>query len=420
MTDLSPSAPRLELLPLKAALPAGRDSELTVLARIHPAPAPQAAQVRPPLNLALVLDRSGSMSGRPLEMARRAAGVALRRLQPHDRVSLVTFDHTVETVLPPQLAADPGALCREVDRITAGGATALHAGWLEGALLAAQHLDPRALNRVLLLSDGQANRGETRPDVIAAQVRGLTGRGVSTSTIGLGHHYDEALLQAMADAGDGNYEHLEDEEALPAYFAAELQGLARTTGHTVSLGIEPNPALGSRRVEVVNDLPRNELGRSQLANLVDGRVLEVVFTLHVPAQMETADLGVTRVRLAWTGRDGVRRKARVQLNLPVVGQAACDALPEDPRVRLPLERLRAARVREEAVAYAAAGSPQLSREALSRERARLLREVPSLPGLGAEIDALGALDEAFGEDEGLARKRARSQSYNTRRSKPGS
>lgn len=417
MNDVLPGAPRIELLPLRAALPAGQDSEVTVLARVHPGPAPVVGgQPGARLNLALVIDRSGSMDGPPLHMARRATQVALRALHPQDRVSVVSFDHTVETVLPPQLVVDPEALCREVEAITSGGATALHAGWLEGAMLTAQHLDPQALNRVILLSDGQANRGERRPDVIAAQVRGLTQRGVSTSTIGLGQDYDETLLQAMADAGDGNFEHIEDEEALPGYFRAEMQGLTRTTGHTVSLGVEPNPALGSRRVEIVNDLPRNDLGRSQLANLVDGRVLEVVFTVQVPAQPEAPDLGVTRVRLAWTGRDGLRRKTRTQLNLPVLGAAAYAAQAEDPRVRLPLERLRAARVREQAVAYAVAGRPLLARETLSRESARL--RAAGLPDLGGEADALSALDQDFGQNEGLARKRAASQSYNTRRSKP--
>lgn len=412
----TPQTPTIELLPLKTALPAGQDSEVTLLVRIHPAPAPTTAGPRPPLNLSFVLDRSGSMSGSPIAMARTATQVALRLMQPHDRVSVVAFDNQVETVIPSQLATDPEALCRAVERITDRGATALHAGWLEGAMLTAQHHDPQALNRVILLSDGQANEGETRAEVIAQHVRGLTARGVSTSTIGLGRSYDETLLQGMADAGDGNYEHIEQGDALPAFFAAELQGLTRTTGHTVSLGVEPNPALGSLRHDVLNDLPRTDLGRWQLANLIDGRPLEVVVTLHVPAQAVTGAVGVTRLRVAWTDRQGVRQTLRAQLTLPVLDAAAYAALPEDTRAVVAAERLRAARVREEAVTHARLGNVALSREVLSRESRRLQRL--HLDELHGDVQALTALDTDFAEDEGLARKRAASQSYNTRRSKP--
>ncbi|THF87206.1 VWA domain-containing protein [Deinococcus sp. KSM4-11] len=409
------NTPSIELLPLKTSLPAGQDSELTLLVRIHPAAAPVTSARRPPLNLSFVLDRSGSMSGTPIAMARTAIQVALRLMQPHDRVSVVAFDDRVETVVPSQLATDPEALCRAVAGITDRGSTALHAGWLEGAMLIAQHLDPQALNRVLLLSDGQANQGETRADVIAQHVKGLTARGVSTSTIGLGHDYDEALLQGMADAGDGNYEHIEHDDALPAFFAAELQGLTRTTGHTVSLGVEPNPALGSLRSDVLNDLPRNDLGRWQLANLIDGRPLDVVVTLHVPAQPQGTTVGVTRLRLAWTDRQGVRQKLRAQLTLPVVDPAAYVQLPEDIQVTVAAERLRAARVREEAVAHAVAGNVPMSREVLSREHRRLSRL--AMPELASEVHGLVSLDRDFAEDEVIARKRATSQSYNTRRSK---
>ncbi|GGM19430.1 vWA domain-containing protein [Deinococcus aerophilus] len=409
------AAPRIELLPLKAGLPEGQAGEVTVLARLYPAPPAEVGGFRPPLNLALVIDRSGSMSGPPLAMARRAVQVALQTLQPHDRVSVVAFDGQVEPVVMPQLVNDPQALCRAVEGITAGGSTALHAGWLEGAMLSAQFHDPRALNRVLLLSDGQANAGETRPEVIAQHVRGLNARGVGTSTVGLGRSYDETLLQAMADAGDGNYEHIEDAEELPGFFQTELQGLTRTTGLTVSLGVEPNPALGSLRQEVLNDLPRNDLGRWQLPNLIAGRPLEVVFTVQIPAQQRAAELGVTRVRVAWTDREGRRHRLRAQLNLPVLGAAAYDRLAEDERVRVAAERLRAARVREQAVAYAVAGQVQLSRETLVREHRRLAAFQST--DLAQEVAALSELDADFGRDEQLARKRAASQSYNTRRSK---
>ncbi|THF71460.1 VWA domain-containing protein [Deinococcus sp. Arct2-2] len=419
-TPVAPAhLPQIELLPLKAGLPAGQAYHITVLARITP-PAPELrAGARAPINLSLVLDRSGSMSGHPLEMARQAAKTAIRALQPQDRLSVVIFDNTVEMLIAPQLVTDSEVLCRTVEGIAAGGMTALHAGWVEGATLTAQHLNPEALNRVLLLSDGQANVGETQPDRIAQHVRGLTQRGVSTSTVGLGRDYQEDLLRAMADAGDGNFEHIEDAEALPAFFAAELQGFSRTVGHTVSLGLEPNPALQVSRVEVINTLTRNEFGRYQLPNLIAERPLEVVFTLQVPAQGQAAEVGVTRIRLAWTGRDGVRRSQRVQLTLPVLSADAYAALPEHRAVRLAEQLLHNARAKEDAVHLLDAGNVLGAQHALNSRRVAFAEYASSMPAPVAQQEAHALNDLAANADidQTLTRKRALSQSYNRSRSK---
>ncbi|MBB5235584.1 vWA domain-containing protein [Deinococcus budaensis] len=419
MTDLHAQTPRIELLPLKAALPAGQATELTMLARIHPAALPAQRGPRPPLNLSLVIDRSGSMSGHPLAMARQAAQVGLRKLEAQDRVSIVIFDDEVELLVPSQSAENREELCRLVEGITEGGSTALYAGWLDGAMQVAQQLDPQALNRVLLLSDGHANVGKRRVREIVPDVTGLTGRGVSTSTIGLGTGYDEDLLRGMAVAGDGNFEHIEDPEQLPRFFDAEFSGLARTTGHTVSLGIEPNPALGSLRQEVLNDLQRNDLGRYQLPNLIAGQPLEVVLTLHVPAQPEQADLGVTRVRLAWTGRDGIRRKVRAQLNLPVLAPEAYARVPENAQVALALELQRNARAKRDAVSCLDMGDVQ-GAQLLLRSRREAFGIVAAFapPAVRQqELGELADLERNAARDVNLARKRATSQNFDRSRSK---
>ncbi|SMB82015.1 vWA domain-containing protein [Deinococcus hopiensis] len=231
MFSPAPTSPRVELLPLKPALPVGRSSDVIILARIHPGVDTERGP-RLPLNLSLVLDRSGSMQGTPIDMARKAAQTAIRALQPQDRVSVVTFDTVVRPLIPPQLVRDPEALCRKIEGVTASGTTALHAGWLQGATHVAEHHDVQALNRVLLLSDGQANEGETRQSVITAQVRSLTERDVTTSTVGLGQDYQEDLMRAMADAGDGNYEHIEDAARLPT---SNSRGMATPRQRTASM-----------------------------------------------------------------------------------------------------------------------------------------------------------------------------------------
>ncbi|WP_135229990.1 vWA domain-containing protein [Deinococcus fonticola] len=414
-----PLLPRIELLPLKAALPAGQDSELTVLARLSPAQPVDTSGPRPPLNLALVIDRSGSMSGHPLAMARQAAQAGIRLLEPHDRVSVVIFDDEVETLIPSQQVTDPEKLCCEIERITSGGSTALHAGWLDGAMQVAQFTDQRALNRVLLLSDGQANQGKRHISEIVPDVRGLTARQVSTSTMGLGRHYDEDLLRGMAEAGDGNFEHIEHASQLPGFFETEFHGMSRTTGHTVSLGIEPNPEVGSLRTEILNDLQMNDLRRAQLPNLIAGRPLEVVFTLQVPAQAEQAEQGVLRVRLAWTGRDGIRRKQRAQLNMPVLPGEQFDALTENADVRVALEVQLNAKAKRDAVHLMDRGDYAGSQRVLRNRQDVYAAHAPMAPApvREQELAEMSELIDGLMEDRQLTRKRAASQNYNRSRSK---
>ena len=125
------------------------------------------------------------------------------QLRADDRVSVVAFDDTTETVIASTPAADKARLKAGIARIDARGSTALHAGWVEGGVQVGAHLAPGHLNRVILFTDGQANVGETRPDAICNDVHGLATRGVSTSTLGIGADYNEDLLEAMARSGDG-------------------------------------------------------------------------------------------------------------------------------------------------------------------------------------------------------------------------
>lgn len=416
--------PRLELLPLTPGLQADRPGELTVLARISvDAPAAE-RRPRPALNLALVLDRSGSMSGEPLRMAGLAARAAIGQLGAQDRVAVLAFDDEVQTILPSQPVRDRDGLTAQIAEIPAGGSTALQAGWLAGAAEVASHLESlTSLNRVILLSDGQANVGESRPQVLAQQAAELKARGISTTAIGLGSHYAEDLMRALADAGDGNFEHIEDPAALPGFFELELSGLTRTVGHTVSLGIEPNPEVRVLKVQGLNDLLHNEFGRSQLPNLLAGRTTDFLFTLQLPPQREVASLGITRVRLAWTDSEGRRQRIRAQLDLPVLSAAAYGQVTENAEVRAALELLLNAKAKQDAVAFLDAGDIAGAQQILRSRSAQFSELQDALAfcvpqaQLDVEVSQLENLAATAERDQQLSRKRALSQHYQRSRSK---
>jgi Ca-activated chloride channel homolog len=126
---------------------------------------------RRPLNLSLVIDRSGSMAGQPLRHAISAAQKLVDRLTPADYLSVVIYDDTAETILQPQLVSDRQAIKTIIGGIRAGGCTNLSGGWLLGCDLVKSRQSAECLNRVLLLTDGQANFGVVDPQILINTAR---------------------------------------------------------------------------------------------------------------------------------------------------------------------------------------------------------------------------------------------------------
>lgn len=164
------------------------------------------------------------MGGAKIDYARQATAYAVEQLLPSDRLSLTLFDTHVKTEIPSTLATDKQALLETIRRIRTGSSTALHAGWVNGGVQVSEYLNPEQLNRVILLSDGLANVGETNPDAIANDVHGLMQRGVTTTTLGVGADYDEDLLEAMARSGDGNFSTLIPLSSFPAFLRRSYRG----------------------------------------------------------------------------------------------------------------------------------------------------------------------------------------------------
>src|SRR5579871_1108732 len=145
---------------------------------------------RLPLNLSVVIDRSGSMSGKPLQQAVAATEVLLDQLGPADTLSVVAYDDKVMTVVPPQPVTDATSVRKLVRKIRPGGSTDLHGGWVEGCDHVLAGGTARQVRRVLLLTDGQANVGITDPKTLIAEARARATAGVPTTTLGFGRGFN--------------------------------------------------------------------------------------------------------------------------------------------------------------------------------------------------------------------------------------
>jgi Ca-activated chloride channel family protein len=258
-------------------------------------PAAAASKNRPPLNLALVIDRSGSMSGEKLGYVKQAAEHVLDLLQAVDRVTIVAYDTKV-TLVSPSMLVTPAArtsLKAGIQSLTSGDMTNLSGGWLKGCQEVAAVAQEGGLNRVLLLTDGLANHGITDLEELGMHAGQLLVRGVATSTFGVGQGFNEHLLEHMANQGGGRFYYIDKPQSIPQIFEKEFNELAAITARNVKILLEiaegvSSQVLGSWRVDKDGDRMHIWLG-----DLAAGARREVYVKLLTPPAGDRQQLAFT-------------------------------------------------------------------------------------------------------------------------------
>lgn len=343
------------LTPRRAGLCSGQDNTVEVLVRIQAPDAPAGHGAQRPLQaLALVIDRSGSMAGRPLEQAKRCAEYVLGKLRPTDAVALVKFDNRVQRLWPAVQLGDGTPQRAAIAGIQAGGNTNLHGGWREGADALAD-IAGQGLKRVILLSDGQANEGVTDAAEIAAQCASWASKGITTSTYGLGNSFNEELMVTMARAGAGNHYYGDTADDLMEPFQQELELLGDLCLRDLQLAAAVPDGIG---VEIVNQLPKTDAGWRP-PDLAWGAEAWAVLRVTVPAgALPPAGQLCSVLRVAVTGQslegDAVSLE-RAGLALRVMTTADVGGLADDELVTRRLVELAAAEALMAMRSAAAAG-----------------------------------------------------------------
>jgi Ca-activated chloride channel family protein len=364
-----------------------------------------------PAAFTVVLDRSGSMQGAPIENAKRACREVIKNLRPEDYFSLVVFDDSAQVVIPLERPTNRFSWYQTIDQIQAGASTNLMAGWLLGRdeLLEAQkNADGIApIRKILLLTDGHLNAGITEPEHVEALTRtGMEKDEIRTSCLGFGDGYNENILAAMSKVGQGQLHDADSPEKFPIILADELDGLQKIMVQNLRLRIQPKMFCNAWKQ--YGDYPQVQLPDQRtevaLGDLVSGEERYVVLMLEVlplpllpdgslPASLEGEEL--VAIEFAYTsireeGAD-LRLESRTSSHLVRIQgtQNEAEVVQNVELIAVIANQQAADAVRQTAEALAGGADAATALEPLSK--ARVVLEACPAPELVSEAATL--LDE---------------------------
>ncbi|MDZ4743923.1 MAG: VWA domain-containing protein [Verrucomicrobiota bacterium] len=361
---------------------------------------------RTPVNLALVLDRSGSMAGPKLEKAKQAACVAIDQLSEKDTISVVIYDDLSNLLIPPQKVKDKSHLKSLVREITDGGSTALYAGVEMGAQQVNKFFAKENVNRVFLLSDGIANVGPSSPAELARLGRNLREQGIQVTTIGLGDDYNEDLMVSLAEASAANYYYVQDTEKLPGIFAEELGKIQNILARNLRVIIvlpegvegievvgEPDIRFTNRRAEII--LPevygsqnRSFLVRARVVNASGGKM--DVAQANIDYKDEESGKDKKQQILASIEMTENQKESDASLNVEVAQEAA---LVQNRVVREEALKLADSGKKAEAVLKLKEQSQAISNLPAAARTPKLDQERDSLSAVADEVEAKDGFDK---------------------------
>ena len=378
------------------------------------APLASAENSRPKLNLALVLDRSGSMAGEKLEYVKQAASHVLDLLQKEDQVALVVFDDQVQ-VLSPSLSVTNGnrfELKQLISKIELGGSTNLCDGWLTGCKAIAASAQEDTINRTMLLTDGQANVGVTDLEILAAHAFELYKDTISTSAFGVGYGFNEHLLEAMANKGGGNFYFIEQPNQIPQIFLKEFDQLV---------------GISVRKVEIQLDLPSSiewqilggwsteyKNGRLHIyvGDMLAGKMQDIYLKLQIPADVNAGKLA-SSAKAFGQGEPGQLYEDQAEVEFHYAGSSDVDQAPENKELMERFSLVELAETAAEALKLERKGerdeANRMLNQSLNRNRPYIsLQEDANYQGMSTRMKQ--GMTEAD-------RKRSHSENYLRRRNK---
>ena len=373
---------------------------------------------RTPVNVAIVLDKSGSMNGEKMEQAKSAALQALSLLGDEDILTVVTYDNAANIIIPATVISDRDQIRRKIQSIQAGGGTALYSGVVEGANQLREYLHNNRVNRIILLSDGQANEGPSTPHELGELGAALIKDNISVTTIGLGLGYNEDLMVQLALRSDGNHDFVEDPSMLAGVFNREFGDVMSVVAQDVRVIIELEDGIRPISVQGRTANINGQQVEVELSQLYGEQEKYVLLEIETDPTVRSGDYEIARVGLSY---DNMITETRDEFSNTIVAHFtnSREKVAEDidaPTMVSAIEQ-QAVALEEKAIELRDAGQMEEA-EALFRENASYLKENAKmyksdrLSGFASRSEvASESLDDA---DWNRQRKALRSDHYKTK------
>jgi Ca-activated chloride channel family protein len=300
---------------------------------------------RTPLNLCLVIDRSGSMEGPPLDYVKQACSYVVDLLSPNDILSIVTFEETVDVLMPPQRVTDKPRIKDGIQRLMPGNTTNLYDGLLLGMQQVMTISDPGRATRLVVLTDGDPTAGIKDFSALVSHAGEIKSRGITCTFLGFGPDYNEELLASMAKKAGGNYYYIPRPDLIPEVFRTELEKLMTVTARNLKLDIKLSRWVSMRGPQTASS---GEV-HIDLADLERGSTLQQVIDL----EFQNHPLGWYRIAAGRLTYDDTSTGQTETIDLDFVIEFTADSakysLPQNPRVAQAAQIAQASRVVEKTI-----------------------------------------------------------------------
>lgn len=377
-------------------VPADEPSEMLARVRIH---AEAAHPTRPHINLALVIDTSGSMEGEAIENARAASRSLVQMLEPGDRLALVVF-HSRTEVLMPSTEIDDEAKNKfeqKISEIVARGTTDLAGGLDAGVAEVLRHFDAEGVNRVVLLGDGVPNDAT----VVPAMAQAAGARHIAITALGLGLDYDESLMGAIAQLSGGHFHFVEQSSEVASVFRDEVLRFQRVVARNAVATLTPGPGIAIRGVIGQRTTPTATGVQLDLGDLSDGTDRDLIVRCSVPARSDGAAIELMDVSVGFD--DAVQHAGHFEhkayLGLHATSDEQTLESANNANIVEQAREMEAAAVKIRAIEMARRGELERAREELNESAAQyraapgyqddeaLQRSVSSMADLGEALPA---------------------------------
>lgn len=331
---------------------------------------------RTPLNLCLVLDRSGSMEGPPLEYAKQACQYVVDLLGPNDILSIVTFEEVVNVLMPPQRVSAKDPIKAGIAAITAGNTTDLYGGIAQGLNQVVQSNEPGRATRLVILSDGDPTTGIKDFASLTAFAGEVKAKGVTATFLGFGPDYNEELLATMARKAGGNYAYIPRPELIPEVFRLEVDKMMAAAATNLTLNLDMARWVNLRGGTGITTPPTGDKLTIPLADLEQGAVIQQLLDFEFPNH----PLGHYRIASASLQYDdagtGKVQTIPIDLVIEFTADASRYSAPVDPRVANAAELSFASRAVEKTIMGMKSGqiTSQMAIAELQKTQAMMLKD----------------------------------------------